>query len=167
MLYDNAQLASVYLAGFQAYGDDRYRQVAEETLDFVARELTDPDGGFYATLDADTAGHEGLFYTWTAEELDEMLGADDAAIAKLWFNVEPGGNFEGRTVLATPRTAADVADRLGITESALTESLARIKQRSARGPGAARAPGSRREGHHRLERSHAAGVRRRLAHPRP
>jgi uncharacterized protein len=129
MLYDNAQLASVYLAGFQAYGDERYRQVAGETLDFVARELTGPDGGFYATLDADTAGHEGLFYTWTTEELDETLGADDVAIAKLWFNVEPGGNFEGRSVLARPRTAADVADRLGITESALTESLARIKQR--------------------------------------
>ena len=129
MLYDNAQLASAYLAGFQAYGDDRYRQVAEETLDFVARELTDPDGGFYATLDADTAGHEGLFYTWTAEELDEALGAEDAAIATLWFNVEPGGNFEGRTVLATPRTPADVADRLGIAESVLIESLGRIKGR--------------------------------------
>jgi len=129
MLYDNAQLASVYLAGFQAYGDDRYRQVAEETLDFVARELTDPHGGFYATLDADTAGHEGLYYTWTSEELDETLSSEDAGIAKLWFNVEPGGNFEGRTVLAAPRTAADVADRLGITESALIESLAQIKRR--------------------------------------
>jgi uncharacterized protein len=129
MLYDNAQLASVYLAGYQAYGDDRYRQVAEETLDFVARELTDPRGGFHATLDADTAGHEGLFYTWTAQELDEVLGAEDAGIAKRWFNVEPEGNFEGRTVLATPRTAADVADRLGIGEGALLESVARIKRR--------------------------------------
>jgi uncharacterized protein YyaL (SSP411 family) len=128
MLYDNAQLASVYLAGYQAYGDERYRQVAEETLDFAARELTNPDGGFYATLDADTAGHEGLFYTWTTEELDEALG-EDAAIAKLWFSVEPGGNFEGRTVLATPRTAADVADRLGIDEASLAESVARIKRR--------------------------------------
>jgi uncharacterized protein YyaL (SSP411 family) len=128
MLYDNAQLASVYLAGYQAYDDDRYRQVAEETLDFVKRELTDPDGGFYATLDADTAGHEGLFYTWTAAELDEVLG-EDAAVARLWFNVEPDGNFEGRTVLATPRTAADVADRLGIIETALTESVTRIKRR--------------------------------------
>jgi uncharacterized protein len=129
MLYDNAQLASVYLAGYQAYGDDRYRQVAEETLDFVARELTDANGGFYATLDADTAGHEGLFYTWTPEELDEALDEEDAAIAKRWFNVEPAGNFEGRTVLASPRTAADVADRLGISEAALTESLIRIRQR--------------------------------------
>jgi uncharacterized protein YyaL (SSP411 family) len=129
MLYDNAQLSSVYLAGYQAYGDDRYRQVAEETLDFVARELTDPDGGFYSTLDADTAGHEGLFYTWTVEEFDEALGTEDAAVGKLWFSVEPGGNFEGRAVLATPRTAADVADRLGTTEAALTESVARIKRR--------------------------------------
>ncbi len=58
-----------------------------------------------------------------------MLGAEDAAIAKRWFNVEPEGNFEGRTVLATPRTAADVADRLGISEGALMESVARIKRR--------------------------------------
>ena len=126
MLYDNAQLASLYLAGFQSLGDERYRRVAEETLDFVARELTDPGGGFYATLDADTAGHEGTFYTWTTTELEETLGAADAAIAKTWFNVEPDGNFEGRTVLATPRAPADVADRLGITESELNEALSRI-----------------------------------------
>jgi uncharacterized protein len=129
MLYDNAQLASVYLAGYQAYGEDRYRQVAEETIDFVARELTDPNGGFYATLDADTAGHEGLFYTWTADELNEALGEEDAAIAKRWFNVETDGNFEGRTVLATPRTTADVADRLAINEEVLTESLVRLRHR--------------------------------------
>ena len=129
MLYDNAQLASVYLAGYQAYGEDRYRRTAEETLDFVARELTDPRGGFYATLDADTEGHEGLFYTWTPEELDEVLGAEDAAIAKRWFNVESAGNFEGRTVLATPRTTADVADRLGLTEAELSDAVSRIKPR--------------------------------------
>ena len=129
MLYDNAQLASVYLAGYQAYGEDRYRRVAEETLDFVAREMTDPGGGFYATLDADTAGHEGLFYTWTADELDEALGEHHTPIAKRWFNVEAEGNFEGRTVLAIPRAVADVADRLGMSEAALEESLARITQR--------------------------------------
>jgi uncharacterized protein YyaL (SSP411 family) len=128
MLYDNAQLASAYLAAFQAYGEERYRRIAEETLDFVARELTDPQGGFYATLDADTEGHEGLFYVWTPEELDTVLGEADAAIAKAWFKVEPAGNFEGRTVLSTPRTLADVADRLGISESDLAESVTRIKQ---------------------------------------
>ncbi|MDQ3225964.1 MAG: thioredoxin domain-containing protein [Chloroflexota bacterium] len=126
MLYDNAQLTSLYLAGFQSFGDDRYRRVAEETLDFVAREMTGPDGGFYATLDADTAGHEGTFYTWTGEELEETLVPADAAVAKIWFDVEPGGNFEGRTVLATPRTFADVADRLDITDADVIQSLARI-----------------------------------------
>jgi uncharacterized protein YyaL (SSP411 family) len=125
MLYDNAQLASVYLAGYQAFDDPRFRQVAEETLDFVARELTDSEGGFHATLDADTEGHEGLFYTWTPEELDGVLGAEDAAVAKAWYKVEPGGNFEGRTVLSTPRTRADVADRLGIKEEALSDAIAR------------------------------------------
>ena len=127
MLYDNAQLASVYLAGYQAFGEERYRQVAEATLDFVAREMTGEGGGFFATLDADTEGHEGLFYTWTAEEIDEALREEDARVAKAWFNVEPGGNFEGRTVLATPRTAADVADRLGIGEDELGEALERIR----------------------------------------
>ncbi len=127
MLYDNAQLASVYLAGFQSFGDERYRRIAEETLDFVAREMTDARGGFYATLDADTAGHEGTFYTWTGEELEETLGDGDAVIAKAWFNVVPGGNFEGRTVLATPRAPADVADRLAMTEAELLASLIRIE----------------------------------------
>ena len=126
MLYDNAQLASAYLAAYQMFDEERYRRVAEETLDFVAREMTDPRGGFYATLDADSAGHEGLFYTWTPEELGEVLGAEDAAVAGAWFGVEPGGNFEGRSVLATRRTPADVADRLGIPEDELAEKLTRI-----------------------------------------
>jgi uncharacterized protein YyaL (SSP411 family) len=127
MLYDNAQLASLYLAAFQIFAEPRYRRVAEDTLDFVARELTGPEGGFYATLDADTEGHEGVFYTWTPDELEEVLGADDAAVARAWFAVEPGGNFEGRSVLSTPRAMADVADRLGIDEAALGEAIVRIR----------------------------------------
>jgi uncharacterized protein YyaL (SSP411 family) len=128
MLYDNAQLATVYLEAYQATGDERYGRVAAETLEFVAREMTGPEGGFYAALDADTGGQEGLFYTWTSDELDAVLGTDDAAIARAWFHVEPGGNFEGRSVLSTPRTLADVADRLGMTEEALAEAIARIRQ---------------------------------------
>jgi uncharacterized protein YyaL (SSP411 family) len=129
MLYDNAQLASAYLAAFQAFGERRYRRIAEETLDFVAREMTSGAGGFHATLDADSEGHEGRYYTWTVEELEEALGQDDAAIARVWFNVEPGGNFEGRSVLWTPRTSADVADRLGIDEEELSAAVDRIKTR--------------------------------------
>jgi uncharacterized protein YyaL (SSP411 family) len=129
MLYDNAQLASAYLAGFQAFGEEQYRRTAEETLDFVAREMTDPRGGFYATLDADTEGHEGLFYTWTLEQVEKVVGEKDAPVANLWFNIEPHGNFEGRTVLATPRTTADVADRLGITEKKLATTLTRVRKK--------------------------------------
>ena len=132
MLYDNAQLASVYLGAYQATGDTRYRRIAEETLEFVAKEMTDRRGGFFATLDADTEGHEGLFYTWTLEELEETLGAADAEIAAAWFNVRPEGNFEGRSVLSTPRTALDVADRLGIDEDKLRQALERIRKKLQR-----------------------------------
>ena len=127
MLYDNSQLASVYLAGYQAFEDPLYRRVAAETLDFVVRELTHPEGGFFSTLDADSAGHEGLFYTWTPDELEEVLGAEDAEIARAWFAVTPGGNFEGRSVLSTPRSLTDVADRLGMDESTLQEAIDRIR----------------------------------------
>ena len=129
MLYDNAQLASAYLGAYQLFGDERYRRVAEETLDFVAREMTAAEGGFFATLDADSAGHEGLFYTWTPEELEVALGAEDAKIAALWFGVEAGGNFEGRSVLATRRTAADVADRLSMPEEEFRTKLSSITER--------------------------------------
>ncbi|MFN8590758.1 MAG: thioredoxin domain-containing protein [Thermomicrobiales bacterium] len=129
MLYDNAQLASAYLAASVAFGEERYRRVAEETLDFVAREMADERGGFHATLDADSAGHEGTFYTWTPEELETVLGDDDARIAALWFGVEAGGNFEGRSVLSARRTVADVADRLGLDPAVLAERLQSIAAR--------------------------------------
>jgi uncharacterized protein YyaL (SSP411 family) len=125
MLYDNAQLASAYLAGFQAYHDPRYRKVAEETLDFVAREMTGEHGGFYSTLDADTEGHEGLFYIWTPEEIDAALPPDDAALIKAWFAVTPGGNFEGTTVLSTPRSLETVATEAGITTDELSATIER------------------------------------------
>ncbi|MFN8661894.1 MAG: thioredoxin domain-containing protein [Thermomicrobiales bacterium] len=126
MLYDNAQLASAYLAGFQAYHDARYRKVAEETLDFVARDMTGEHGGFFSTLDADTEGHEGRFYIWTPEEIDAALPAQDAALIKTWFAVTPGGNFEGTTVLSTPRSLETVATEAGVT----TEELAAAIERS-------------------------------------
>lgn len=127
MLYDNSQLTSVYLAGYQAFQDPLYRRVAEETLDFVVRELTHPQGGFFSTIDADSAGHEGLFYTWTPKELEDVLGVEDAQIAQAWFAVTPGGNFEGRSVLSTPRSMTDVADRLGMDEATLAKAIDRIR----------------------------------------
>ncbi len=76
MLYDNALLADVYAQAFQATGEEFYRVIAEETLDYVLREMTSPEGGFYSTQDADTEGEEGKFYVWTPGEIRDVLGDD-------------------------------------------------------------------------------------------
>jgi len=92
MLYDNALLARAYLHGFQASGDERLREVAEQTLEWALREMRGPEGGFYCALDADSEGVEGRFYVWTEAQLRELLGQDGpAAIA--WLGVTEQGNF--------------------------------------------------------------------------
>ncbi len=98
MLYDNAQLARVYLHAGQVTGKPLFRAVAEETLDYIAREMTHPLGGFYATQDADSEGEEGKFYLWTPEEIRTVLGADADPFIPL-YGVTAGGNFEGRNIL--------------------------------------------------------------------
>ena len=100
MLYDNALLARFGAHLWQAIGDDGVRETTENILRWVAREMTSPDGGFYASLDADSEGHEGLFYTWTAADFDAALG-DDARAARAWLGVTNDGNFEGRNILHT------------------------------------------------------------------
>jgi hypothetical protein len=101
MLYDNAQLASLYLHAWLALGDPECRRVAEETLDYVLREMTDPAGGFYSAQDADSEGHEGKFFVWTPEEIRAVLGAEaDAAMA--YWGVDGGPNFEGTSILYLP-----------------------------------------------------------------
>src|SRR5262245_355955 len=99
MLYDNAQLASLYLDGWLAFGDPEYRRIAEETLDYVLREMTDPAGGFYSAQDADSEGDEGKFVVWTAEELRSLLPAPQADEALHYWGVDRGPNFEGQNIL--------------------------------------------------------------------
>ncbi len=98
MLYDNAQLARVYLHGWQVTGEPLFRAVVEETLDYVVREMTDPAGGFYATQSAETEGEEGKFFVWSSEEIERLLG-DQAPRFMDLYGVTPGGNFEGQNVL--------------------------------------------------------------------
>src|SRR6187551_788548 len=99
MLYDNAQLARVYLHGFQQLGHDRYRRVCEETLDWALREMRGPEGGFYSALDADSEVEEGRFYVWTVDELRAALeGEPDADEAIAWFGATDRGNFEGGNI---------------------------------------------------------------------
>lgn len=101
MLYDNALLARTYLHAWQELGHERYRRIAVETLDWALREMRDPEGGFWASLDADSEGVEGLFYTWTADELREVLD-DRADLAMNALGASEAGNFEGRSVLHVP-----------------------------------------------------------------
>ena len=100
MLYDNAQLARVYLHAWQVTGVEFYRTITEETLDYVVREMLDDQGGFYSTQDADSEGKEGKFFVWTPDEIRSALGDEVQAEAfKAAYGVTEQGNFEGRSIL--------------------------------------------------------------------
>ncbi|MCB0860793.1 MAG: thioredoxin domain-containing protein, partial [Solirubrobacterales bacterium] len=101
MLYDNALLARTYLRAWQVTGHDRYRWVAQKTLDWAMSEMLDASGGFYASLDADSEGVEGLFYTWTPAEIGEALGGRAPAVIEA-FGVTEEGHLDGRSVLHLP-----------------------------------------------------------------
>src|ERR671922_2314482 len=101
MLYHNAQLASLYLHASLAFDDPECRRVCEETLDYVLREMTDPEGGFYSAQDADSEGHEGKFFVWTPDEIRAVLGAE-ADLAMAYWGVDRGPNFEGKSILYLP-----------------------------------------------------------------
>ncbi|MDP9381740.1 MAG: thioredoxin domain-containing protein [Chloroflexota bacterium] len=109
MLYDNSQLARLYLQAWLATENEHYRKVSEETLDYVRREMTSPEGGFYSTQDADSEGEEGKFYVWTPAQIREVLGPDDAAVVNLYYHVTERGNFEGTNVLSVPRPVDTIA----------------------------------------------------------
>jgi len=126
MLYDNSQLALVYLEAWQALGDPYYRQIAEEILDYVLREMTSPEGGFYSTTDADSEGEEGKFFVWSEAELRAICG-DDAEVAVAWYGVTSGGNFEGHNILTARTTLEAVAKRTGLGAAEVEAAIARAR----------------------------------------
>jgi len=129
MLYDNAQLASLYLHGWLATGEPEYRRVTEETLDYVLREMTHPAGGFYSAQDADSEGVEGKFFVWSPEEIRAILGDEALARAALaYWGVDDGPNFEGHSILFVPREPAEVAGTLGVSPDELAARIARARQ---------------------------------------
>ncbi len=112
MLYDNAQLALVYLHAFQLEGRSSYRVVVEQTLEFLARDMRSPDGGIYSTLDADSEGEEGRFYVWDPSEVQAAVGPDDAKVINLAYGVSNAGNYEhGRSVLSRVLSPEELASR--------------------------------------------------------
>jgi uncharacterized protein YyaL (SSP411 family)/aryl-alcohol dehydrogenase-like predicted oxidoreductase len=129
MLYDNAQLARVYLEAFQATGEPFFRRVAVEVLDYVLREMTDAQGGFYSATDADSEGEEGKFFVWTPDELAEVLGADDARVFGAYYDVTPRGNWEGHSIPNTSRTGPRVAGTLGLAAEELERGVAASRAR--------------------------------------
>ncbi len=112
MLYDNAQLIRVYLHAFQVTGDEFYKRIAVETLEYIRREMLDASGGFYSTQDADSEGEEGKFFVWTPDEIDEVLGEDVGREFCNFFDVTAEGNFEGQNILniKNPVTTAPGSD---------------------------------------------------------
>jgi len=128
MLYDNAQLARAYTEAFQVTGKDDYRRVAKETLDYVLREMTSPEGAFYSATDADSEGVEGKFFVWSRAEVEALFAENEKAQAAAfceYYDVTEEGNWEGQTILRTLRTRAEVAKNHSLTEPDLVAILAK------------------------------------------
>lgn len=128
MLYDNAQLSRCYLHAWQVTGEPLYREITEQIIDYILREMTHGQGGFFSATDADSEGEEGLFFVWDEAELHQVLG-EDAALACEYWGVTTGGNFEGRNILHLPVDPVEVADSHGISEQALTERIGALRRR--------------------------------------
>jgi hypothetical protein len=125
MLYDNAQLASVYAAAYRETQRDEYRHILEGICDFVIRELKAPGGAFFSALDADSEGEEGKFYRWTKEELQSLKSVKSFRGASIVYRLGGKPNFEGEFFVPDPGTSlTQVAKRLGADFSSLNERLA-------------------------------------------
>ncbi len=129
MLYDNALLSRVYLRGYHATGKPLYRRIAEETLEYVSREMTSAEGGFYSSQDADSEGEEGKFFLWTPDQIRQALGDEEGALFNEYFGVTEAGNFEGQNVLSVPRDLDVVAHLAGVAMEHLEDVVSRGRQR--------------------------------------
>ena len=129
MLYDNAQLAGLYSHAYQLTKNPLYKKVVYETLDFVNRELTSPEGGFYSSLDADSDGEEGKYYVWTSEEIETVLG-NEAAPFKEYYNITTAGNWEhGKNILFRNETDETIAKKYSLSVDALKKKIEEAKEK--------------------------------------
>ena len=128
MLYDNAQLAKVYLRAYQLTHEPRYRRVTEEIFSFVFREMTAPEGGFYSALDAETDAEEGKYYVWTPNEVQKVLGKKEAERFAKVYGIDRGPNFEGKNVLYIPEGPAAEDDLKSVAAAREKLLVARAKR---------------------------------------
>ena len=128
MLYDDAQLASLYLEAATVFDDARFREIAVDLLDFMLRDLSDPAGGFYASYDADSGGEEGSFYVWTPEEIEAVAGPIDGPVLARLLGVFEGGNFEGKSVLTRRVATVEVAAEFEREEAEVAVLFDRYRQ---------------------------------------
>lgn len=126
MLYNQALLSRNYLAAYAINGDAEHRRTLTRVLDYVLREMTSPEGGFYSATDADSAGVEGTFFVWTPDELTEVLGKEDAKLAIALWNVSGTGNFEHSNILHFNGSLAEVAEEKSMSLDALIEKIDRM-----------------------------------------
>jgi uncharacterized protein YyaL (SSP411 family) len=124
MLYDNALLASAYLEAYQATRDAEFGRVARETMDYVLGRMTDREGAFYSTEDADSEGVEGMYYVWSLAEINGVLGADRAKTFAYVYDVTESGNWEHQNILNLPKPIDQAARMLGHDEDELRAELA-------------------------------------------
>lgn len=142
MLYDNAQLLRSYLQAWQItqesssptgatlYAPQLYRRIIEETVAYILREMTSPEGGFYSAQDADSEGHEGKFFVWTADEIWQIIGEQHkAALFETYYGVSTRGNFEGENILSIRKSLEEVAQRYRTTPKLVGIALADARQK--------------------------------------
>ncbi len=128
MLYDNALLARTYVEAFQLTGENRYRQVTTETLDYILREMTAPEGGFYSATDADSEGIEGKFFVWTPEQIREIASNEqDATHFCAYYDITDEGNWEHTNIPRTLKSLEVVAQELGCSPEGLRDTINRVK----------------------------------------
>ena len=127
MLYDNAQLITLYAEAYKLTKNPYYRQIIDETIEFCIRELGSDENGFYSSLDADSEGEEGKFYVWSAEEIDHILGSSDnqdLEVFKAFYGVTTRGNWEdGKNILKISASIGDLTKKFKMPETKIQESI--------------------------------------------
>ncbi len=127
MLYDNALFATALAETFQVTQNDQYQDFANDLFEYIDRDMTHPDGGFYSAEDADSEGVEGKFYVWKQEEIESLLDRQTASIAMAFYNVSPSGNWEGNNILHETRNPEQLAGELRLPVEMVTDALDRAR----------------------------------------